>query len=479
MGGATSPAWLRRLPADDALNLAVFRVAVAALFLVTAEVHRAAAWATLPEALAVAPRGWGWALALWPPSLRAAQVAYVVVVAAALFGLVGRWTRAAFATLTLASLFLLALPLRAGLPFHYHHLVWFAALCAASPCADALSWDAWRRARSGAPPPERSPGYGVPLRVAWLLVGAIFFFPGTWKLRASGLAWITSDNLRNQLYWKWATVPALVPPFRVDHAPWLLHAGAAAVVALELSFAFAVWSRRLRLAAVAAALAFHLVARLFMGIDFSGLWLTYVVFVDWAALWRRWRGREAPPTEAAPRAARVAPALVVGAVLVAGAVDAGLRGATTAWPFACYPTFQERAGTVMPALALAFVDADGAERPFDPLAAVAPSSAPRERALGLSLLAASRTPDAANRFAGYLRHLREVASVDARDARAVRFYAARISTIPEERAQPPRALVPIFELPIEPTPAQPETRMPRARSGSTTSRASDDAASDR
>jgi hypothetical protein len=134
----------------------------------------------------------------------------------------------------------------------------------------------------------------------------------------------------------------------------------------------------------------------------------------------------------------------------------------------------------MPALALAFVDADGSERPFDPLAAVAPSSAPRERALGLTLIAAARAPDAAARFAGYFRHLRETASVDARGARAVRFYAAQISTVPEERAQPPRALVPIFELAIPGPPrAQPETRMPRALSGSTTSRASDVAASAR
>jgi hypothetical protein len=71
---------------------------------------------------------------------------------------------------------------------------------------------------------------------------------------------------------------------RVDRFPALMHAGAAAAVLLELTFGVAVWSRRLRMAALAAALVFHAFARVLMGIDFSGLWLTYVVFVDWDRL---------------------------------------------------------------------------------------------------------------------------------------------------------------------------------------------------
>ena len=164
----------RRLPADASLNLAVFRIVVALLFLATGEVRDAPAWATLSPALAVAPRGWGWALALFPPNAVAARAASLAVIAGAVLGAAGLFARAAFTVLVVAALYLLALPLRNGMPYHYQHLVWFAAICAASPCAIALALDVWRRRRVE-PPPPRSPAYGVPLRVAWLLVGVISF----------------------------------------------------------------------------------------------------------------------------------------------------------------------------------------------------------------------------------------------------------------------------------------------------------------
>jgi len=174
-----STAWSRvsrALPTDAAINLAVFRIVVALLFLTTGEVRGAAAWATLPSSLAVPPRGWGWALALCPANLALARAAWIAVIAGAVLGAVGLFARVAFGALTVAALYLLALPLRSGLPYHYQHLVWFAALCAVSPCADALAVGrCWRRRTQ--PPPPRSAAYGVPLRVAWLLVGVIFFFP--------------------------------------------------------------------------------------------------------------------------------------------------------------------------------------------------------------------------------------------------------------------------------------------------------------
>ncbi len=473
--------WLRqRLPKDAAVNLAVFRIVVASLFLTTGEVRGAAAWASLPAALAVAPRGWGWALALYPPSPAAARVAWVVVIAGAVLGAAGLFARAAFIALTVAALYLLALPLRSGLPYHYQHLVWFAAICAASPCADALALGGWRRRRA-APAPQRSAAYGVPLRVAWLLVGVIFFFPGLWKVRTLGLGWITSDNLRNQMYWKWASTPGFAPPFRIDRFPALLHAGAAVVVALELSFVFALWTRWSRRGAVAAALVFHSSARWFMGIDFSGLWLTYVMFVDWDGLWRRWLRRGDATSPTAPAAlepmARWAPALIAGALLVAGAVDAGARGATQGWPFACYPTFQDRAATRIPALAIRLVRDGGEEASLDVTDGVAPAESARERIFGARLLASARAPDAGAHFAAYWQRISARARVPERwpDLRAVRFYAAELSTVPEDRARPLRLGALFYELPLE----RPPTAMPRARSGAITSPSSDAAASAR
>jgi len=466
----------RLLPADAALNLAVFRIVVALLFLATGEVRDAPAWASLSPSLAVAPRGWGWALALFPPNAVAARVASIAVIAGAVLGAAGLFARAAFTVLVVAALYLLALPLRSGMPYHYQHLVWFAAICAASPCADALALDVWRRRRHE--PPPRSPVYGVPLRVAWLLVGVIFFFPGLWKLRTLGLGWITSDNLRNQMYWKWASTPGFAPPFRIDRSPALLHAGAAAVVGLELSFVFAVWTRWSRRVAIAAALLFHASARWFMGIDFSALWLTYVMFVDWDGLARRWLRRTdatAPPAPAP--LARLAPALIAGAVLVAGAVEAGARGAISGWPFACYPTFQDRAATRIPALVIRLVRDGGDEVSLDVTEGAAPADSAREWIFGARLLASTGAPDADVRFAAYWRRLsaRTHASERWPDLRAVRFYAAQASIVPDERDLPLRAGALAYELRLE----RPPTMMPRARNGAITSFSSDAAARSR
>ena len=480
--------WLDLLPRDAALNLAVFRIAVGFLLLTGHEIRTAASWANLPAALAATPRGWGWALAIVPVSPAIARGAQVALAVGALFGACGCFARVAFGCATVAALYLLALPLRSGMPYHYQHLVWFAALLAASPCADALSLDAWwrRRARGrgedrpdagGAPalPPARAPAYGIPIRIAWLLLGMVFFFPGLWKLRSAGLGWITGDTLRNQMYWKWAVIPGRRPPFRIDRFPRLLHAAAAGVVLLELGFVFALWRRWSRIVAVGAALLFHALARAFMGIDFSGLWLAYVVFVDWDALFRRATAVGAEPTAGAPEAvvrlSRLAPALAVGLLLLVGVAEAGARGATTGWPFACYPTFAEATGTEMPALAISLVGLDGTESPVGMDALADAGDRARERALGLRLLAEGARPE---QFAAYWARVSTRAALRARspNARAVRFYAGRISTVPEERDRPPVARRLTYELALEPA----STMMPRARSGATTWSASDEAA---
>jgi hypothetical protein len=229
---------------------------------------------------------------------------------------------------------------------------------------------------------------------------------------------------------------------------------------------------------------FHAAAWLFMGIEFSGLWLTYVVFVDWEALAHRWtRARRsamqstAPSSVAAvPGSARVWPSLLVGLVPITGAVEAGVRGATTGWPFACYPTFKDRAGVVVPALVISLVRGNGQEVPFNSNADAPPGEEARERIFGLSPIAAAGTTDAPACFAAYWDRLLTRRSSSspalAADLRAVRFYRAEISTLPEDRSQPPRVRALIYEL----SPGRESTMMPRARSGATTSAASEDSA---
>lgn len=170
----------------------------------------------------------------------------------------------------------------------HHHLVWFAALLAASRSGDALSIDALRsavrRADRGEPttPPGPATAYALPLRLAWLLIGVAYFFAGLAKLRA-GPRWILSDNIRNLMYRFWLE-KGFTPAVRIDRFPLICRAAAAATVAFEISFLPALFFPWLRRIAVAGGIAFHLLTDVYLRIAFTELVSCYVVFVDWAAL---------------------------------------------------------------------------------------------------------------------------------------------------------------------------------------------------
>ena len=152
------------------------------------------------------------------------------------------------AGVTVFGLYVFGLSQLSGAVIHDMHLFWFSALLAVSPCGDALSLHRWLRGGGLRGQPHAAmPAalvYGVPLQCARVLLGIVYFFPGFWKLKTSGLAWIFSDNLRNQIYWKWYQLGAEPPALRVDQLPWLLQLAALAVVVFELSFIALVWSRR-------------------------------------------------------------------------------------------------------------------------------------------------------------------------------------------------------------------------------------------
>ena len=93
------------------------------------------------------------------------------------------------------------------------------------------------------------------LATAWGLLAAVYFFPGLWKLRESGLDWIFSGNLQNQMYWKWYQTGAM-PAWRIDRHPALVQLGALGVVLFELGFPLLLWRRGTRACAAALGLVF-------------------------------------------------------------------------------------------------------------------------------------------------------------------------------------------------------------------------------
>ena len=438
---------LGRLRPEAPLDLAVVRVVVAATLLASPELRDAPRLAGLPT-MRVAPEGLRWFVRFVPIGTHLAYIALVLAgsLASGALAVLGCRSRCAMAVLAVSAFYAFAISQLGGVVLHDMHSARFAALLAVSPCGDALGWDA--RARSGnwlGAHLEPSSAYAWPLLGVRMLLGAIYFFPGLWKLRASGLAWIFSDNLRNQLYTKWYENDWL-PALRVDRAPALLHVAALLVVAFELSFWALALFRCTRWAAACAGLAFHAAAGALMLMPFVGLWCGYAALVPWARIARRFGasgGGASDPTKPAgaphdeARTPAMWPCALVGAALVVGAIVQGVRGTTQAWPFGCYPTFQWIAGELVADLQVLAVTSDGLRQV--PIARDEHGKRSQvEWAILWSVAGAGRPFDRA-RLRAYFDVQRTAPGVaDAiRDARVIRFFRAYRSVVPEHWADPP------------------------------------------
>jgi hypothetical protein len=420
-----------RLKPEPALSLAALRVVVPTMLLIAPGFREGARVAAWDPARRIAPEGLGWFAAHVPISPGLATAAQVVTAFAAISAMLGFSARVSLAVLTLSSFYLYSIAQLAGWVWHDMHLLWFAALLAASPCADVLAIDARR------PIDAQGVAYAPALLFARLLLGAIYFFPGAHKLASSGLAWALSDNLRNQLWWKWAQ-HGFVPELRVDRVPGLLEASGLFVLAFELSFPALVLLPKTRPIAAVLGVCFHLMSRLIFRIPFESLWLCYVVLVDLRPLARKLPLRRPEGRASASSSGRAA--WLAGALLLAGAVVQGIRGQMQSYPFACYPTFQWRAASTMPDLAIYAVDAGGQERELAH-ARVRGYRTQRQWAEIWSL-AGVTAPVRPDRLKAYYR----TAVAHRARVERVRFYRVRRSVVPEERARPPVSRELLLEL---------------------------------
>ncbi len=272
-----------------ALNLAVFRIVVFYTIWRFIGISEVVWFSQVPPELRVAPAGVGWLMGYLPINPLCTRVAAVLFFGFSFTAMIGFCTGTSATVTTLLGLYVLGLPQFFGKVNHYHHLLWFSALLAASRCGDSLSCDAlisaWRKsARGVVDPPARSSVYALPLRYVWLLMGLIYFFAGAWKLWAGGVDWVLSDNLKYIMYHKWTQMGGWTPFFRVDRYPVLYRSAALATIGFEISFVFLLLSSRLRLLAVFGGLLFHRLTEVFMRISFGALVSCYVAFFDWNAI---------------------------------------------------------------------------------------------------------------------------------------------------------------------------------------------------
>lgn len=424
MGTARPSRWAFRAP-DSAFNLALVRISVAAVVLLSPETYQGPAWAALDPSLRTPPEGLGWFVASGAIDPTAVKLARLALVAGAALALLGVRARAALVVVTMAGFYTFALAQLAGSVQHDMHLLWFTALLAASPCADALALG--RPAGGGDAVGAR---YAWPIDVACLLLAAIYFFPGLWKVATSGIDWIATDNLRNQMYWKWHQLGGWTPWLRIDRSSALCRAGALGVVAFELSFPLLVLFRPARPVAAVGGLLFHLLSELFLKIPFFGLWGCYLVLVDGRriAAWAGWaRGATSPDPRPPGAAARL-----LGVSLLAAALVQGARGAVQAWPFGCYPTFQWTVGDTIPDVEIEAVALDGRRAVVPPRGR---SSA--EWALTWRIAGAYGAPPTPAALAAYWALVRQDGRVAAAVGQAtrVRFHAVARSVLPDDRGR--------------------------------------------
>ena len=280
----------------DAVNLAIFRVVFFWILASKVSVSQTVWFSTIPHDLQFPPMGLGWVLEHLPVNPLLAQGAAILLLVCCFTAAIGLWARTSCALCVVLALYVLGIPQFYGKINHYHHLVWFAAILAASPCADVLSADAvvaaWRRADRGiVEPPTASVAYALPLRFIWLIIGSIYFSAGVWKVWTGGYAWALSDNPKIIMYRKWLELGGWRPAFRIDEHPLYYQLGALGTIAFELSFIVIVFFPAIRLLAPIGGVFFHGMTSMFMRIGFWELELCYVAFVDFPRIGRfieRW-----------------------------------------------------------------------------------------------------------------------------------------------------------------------------------------------
>jgi hypothetical protein len=163
-----------------------------------------------------------------------------------------------------------------------------------TPCGDAFSLDSLRGRVSSwrAKGVDAALVYGYPVLLMRLLLAWSYFSSALIKLRVAGAGYLNPDNL-----------PALAVTNSLDNlhdthfraAFWLVEYRewtpyfVALVLAWELAFPLAVFSRRARVPILALGVVFHLGTLVLMNIFFPYHLALYLVFVDWPAL-ARWSG---------------------------------------------------------------------------------------------------------------------------------------------------------------------------------------------
>jgi hypothetical protein len=438
------------------INLAVFRIVLFAALLGYLDVSQVVLFSRFPADLRVAPFGIGWLIDILPMSPAWAGAASYLFILVCVSGFLGFFSRTSAALALVLGFYVLGIPQFFGKIDHYHHLLWFAAILAASPCGDALSIDALiaSRKKKNGEVTEPLIAYALPLRFVMLLMGSIYFFAGVWKFVIGGIGWATSDNMKYILYAQWFRLDWL-PAFRIDQFPLLCKAAGIGVIVFELAFIFLLFFPRLRRFAALGGLLFHFSVYFFAHINFWTLALCYVVFIDFEPLYRRFVkvkpsvSGEIPATRilgienpsqmpARPWQRKSNGIFVIGSLLFAINILFGIT-LIDSWPFAVYPTFASVEEKYLQSLTISLSNPDRTTTEIIPYKEQSLQSRIHpSRLIGLftQVLWARDSTEVKRRGTALIQVLAED-DARIRHATSIRMYKDICSVIPEEQKKNP------------------------------------------
>ncbi|MGL4514972.1 MAG: DCC1-like thiol-disulfide oxidoreductase family protein [Lacipirellulaceae bacterium] len=276
-------------------NLAVLRIAAFGMLLYLLRTEPILTYAAWPRELFQWPALAGLFYKFLPISVEVASPLLVVAMVTSVMAIVGLLTRSSALVSVLLGYYLIGIPQLSGKVNHLHHVLLIGLVLALSRCGDALSIDSLFRAigradRGLVAPPRPAVRYGMPIRVAMLVLVTAYFFPGFWKVASNGPQWVFSGNLENHMLQKWFELEHYTPPIPLHELPLSGPMGALFAVVFELFFPLALLWRPTRAAWGAMGLLFHNLTNLLMNISFVTLQVMYVTFVDWRRVFA-WVGK--------------------------------------------------------------------------------------------------------------------------------------------------------------------------------------------
>lgn len=281
------------------LNLGVLRIAAFGMLLYLLRTEKILYYASWSRDMYEWPVLANWFYKFLPITPEVVAPALTVALISTCMAIIGLFSRTSAIVSILLGYYLIGIPQLSGKVNHLHHVLLIALIVACSRCGDALSidslWRAIRRADRGEVAPiGRAVRYGMPIRMAMLVLATVYFFPGFWKIASNGPAWVFSNNLENHMYQKWFELEYYVPPIPLHKAPFSGPGGALFAVVFELGLPLALLWRPTRALWGAMGITFHNLTYLLMSISFITLQVMYVMFVDWQRV-LSWLGKRYGP----------------------------------------------------------------------------------------------------------------------------------------------------------------------------------------